>query len=992
MLTSWFVVKHVLTFFATSTTLFYYFSFPMATNRSYGTQICPGDTRFEHVGSEIGQRFKRCLVGVRLSRVAVSFLIIFLLFHYITNHFLNVLPNESQPSLLPADTSYRLRDLKHIKDLKRIKKSVSIELRDLEHKRNQMQDDISTHQGRLNSIEQMSKKAQNELDVLKRQIIQLKNEQREAAKPKIAAPARIVASETDNIILPTPTHYYRCHMHNCFDYSRCSLFSQFPVYVYPQKRNQDKSDIILFDVTSFIIGATESAFGKNAYVTHDPNSACIFVVRLGEVETAEGANAPAKIEASRVTNWLQSLSHWHGDGRNHILLSLTRRSTAQNPLLGVDTGRAMIAQSNFAPTQFRPGFDLVIPTLAVSGSVQKPQTSEQEVDQSDNDKWLDDSRSWVDEDIPVQVPAMRKYMLSFQGQWEPAGNTQIAIEDPEGDFKRMNIGGDQTFHQVFVDSLSKELNSNLHGKYLVQLKCTEDRLVTPGYSSEWALCGNFASRSLVLAQSTFTLISAPEQPSVVTTTSIFVIRLTEALRSGAVPVVLGTHAVLPFDEFVAWEKAAIIIPQARITELSFLLSNTPHAEILSMRRQARFIYDTYFSSPYAVVDSILAVVRSRLQIPPLPVLDEPSDVIEHESFKIENHEVSPGDAQSEFGIPPPEPRIDSPKFIRNFTTATIDSRDTWNSVPGPFNLYPYLPADRILPTDAQFMGSTNGFRPIGEGTGGTGKVYQSSLGGNSPREQFTIVMLTYERDDVLMQAIERLIGLPHLNKVVVVWNSPQPPNDALRWPKIDVEVVVVHPNRNSLNNRFVPWDEIQTECVLSIDDDAHLRHDEMLFGFRVWRQHRDRIVGFPGRFHAWDAAGGKWNYNSNHTCELSMVLTGAAFFHKYYMYLYTHWMPSAIREIVDEYMNCEDIAINFLVSHITRQPPVKVTSRWTFRCPGCPVALSQSQEHFDERHKCINKFVKIFGYMPLVFTQIRADSILFKTRLPHDKQKCFKFI
>ena len=62
-------------------------------------------------------------------------------------------------------------------------------------------------------------------------------------------------------------------------------------------------------------------------------------------------------------------------------------------------------------------------------------------------------------------------------------------------------------------------------------------------------------------------------------------------------------------------------------------------------------------------------------------------------------------------------------------------------------------------------GSSNGFRPICGGMGGTGKEYEESLGGNSPREQFTIVMLTYEREQVLMQAVERLQGLPHLNKV-----------------------------------------------------------------------------------------------------------------------------------------------------------------------------------------------------------------------------------
>ncbi len=39
---------------------------------------------------------------------------------------------------------------------------------------------------------------------------------------------------------------------------------------------------------------------------------------------------------------------------------------------------------------------------------------------------------------------------------------------------------------------------------------------------------------------------------------------------------------------------------------------------------------------------------------------------------------------------------------------------------------------------------------------------------------------------------------------------------------------------------------IETEAILSVDDDAHLRHDEIIFGFRVWRENRDRLVGFPG--------------------------------------------------------------------------------------------------------------------------------------------------
>lgn len=103
-------------------------------------------------------------------------------------------------------------------------------------------------------------------------------------------------------------------------------------------------------------------------------------------------------------------------------------------------------------------------------------------------------------------------------------------------------------------------------------------------------------------------------------------------------------------------------------------------------------------------------------------------------------------------------------------------------------------------------------------------------------------------------------------------------------------------------------------------------------------------------------------------------------------------MSTEIRDIVDKFMNCEDIAMNFLVSHITRMPPVKVTSRWTFRCPQCPMTLSEDDSHFQERHTCISLFTKIYGYNPLLNTQFRADSVLFKTRIPQDKQKCFKYV
>ena len=77
---------------------------------------------------------------------------------------------------------------------------------------------------------------------------------------------------------------------------------------------------------------------------------------------------------------------------------------------------------------------------------------------------------------------------------------------------------------------------------------------------------------------------------------------------------------------------------------------------------------------------------------------------------------------------------------------------------------------------------------------------------------------------------------------------------------------------------------LKSECARSIKRGMQKKKDSThlspRYCFRVWREERDRVVGFPGRFHAWDVKHHTWHYNSNYSCELSMVLTGAAFFHK----------------------------------------------------------------------------------------------------------------
>ncbi|XP_038627377.1 exostosin-like 3 [Tachyglossus aculeatus] len=914
---------------------------------------------------------------VRLTWLSFTLLVILVFFPLIAHHYLTTLDeaDEAGKRLFGPRAGGELCEARHVLDLCRIRESVSEELLTLEAKRQELNGEI----GRLNVKAEACRKsiegAKQDLLQLRSVISQTEHSYKELVaqnQPKLSLPVRLLPDKEDPGLPPPPPRRSRaCRLHDCFDYSRCPLTSGFPVFVYDSERPP-----LAARLDPLVKQAFEAAARADPYVTRDPDVACLYVVLAGELREP---GPPGELERQ-----LRALPHWRADGHNHLVLHLARRPGGPDPLANVSTGRAMVAQATFHAARYRPGFDLVVSPLV--HAMAEPNFLE----------------------IPPQAPAKRKYLFTFQGErveaprppggggprgGRGAGAEAEAEADDDEEEEEEGRGGAAApadYDDRIVATLKAVQDSKLD-PVLAEFTCKLP--AQPGLPGEWALCGRREDRLRLLRASTFALIIAPGDPRLLATAGA-ALRLFEALEAGAVPVVLGEQLRLPYHDVLRWSEAALLLPKARVTEAHFLLRSLSDGDLLAMRRQGRFLWETYLATAASVFSTVLAVVRTRLQIPAAPIRDEAAAEIPHRSGKAagtDNANLA-DNGDLDLGPVETEPPYASPRFLRNFTLTAAHLHRSWNTPPGPFHLFPYTPFDPALPSEAKFLGSGTGFRPIGGGAGGSGKEFQAALGGNVPREQFTVVMLTYEREEVLMNSLERLNGLPYLNKVVVVWNSPRLPSEDLLWPDIGVPVVVVRTEKNSLNNRFLPWDAIETEAILSIDDDAHLRHDEIMFGFRVWREARDRIVGFPGRYHAWDVPHQSWLYNSNYSCELSMVLTGAAFFHKYYAYLYSYVMPQAIRDVVDEYINCEDIAMNFLVSHITRKPPIKVTSRWTFRCPGCPQALSHDDSHFHERHKCINFFVRVYGYMPLLYTQFRVDSVLFKTRLPHDKTKCFKFI
>ncbi|CAG2100291.1 unnamed protein product [Medioppia subpectinata] len=261
---------------------------------------------------------------------------------------------------------------------------------------------------------------------------------------------------------------------------------------------------------------------------------------------------------------------------------------------------------------------------------------------------------------------------------------------------------------------------------------------------------------------------------------------------------------------------------------------------------------------------------------------------------------------------------------------------------------------------------------------------------------FTAVILTYDRLESLYEVIRSVVKAKSCVKVVVVWNNQlKSAPKRSKWPDIHIPLQIITTKENKLSNRFYPYECIETDAILAIDDDiVMLTADELEFGYQVWREFPDRIVGFPSRVHRWDNRTNKWKYESEWTNDVSMVLTGAAFYHKYYNHLYTNFMPKEIKSWVDQHMNCEDIAMNFLVSNVTGKSPIKVTPRKKFKCPECvnnDMLSADVLQHLNDRSDCINHFAAIYKSMPLIAVEFRADPVLYKDNLP-EKLKQFNLI
>lgn len=450
-----------------------------------------------------------------------------------------------------------------------------------------------------------------------------------------------------------------------------------------------------------------------------------------------------------------------------------------------------------------------------------------------------------------------------------------------------------------------------------------------------------------LTSSTFCILRSSEN---------FLKTLNRSLKDGCIPVLLGKILELPLQEFLDWDQFTIVLSEARIGDSERILRSYGASEIVEMRRLGRQFHQSYFGDVRAVVKTILAVMRYRLRI---PIHQEPCPIDSIPGFEY----LSDGN----FSQKP----IISQKYKHKFAEFSTYSKYIWNNLRAPWRSFEYLPLTANLPVDGHFDQEVRGdydpiLKPHGAG-------FRAHLGGNNPLEQFTVLLLSYNRDQSLNATLKNLNELPFLQKVIVMWNgiTRKLPKD---WVKIHVPILFVNPGANSMNNRYFPLDLIETEAVVMLDDDVIITADAFSLGFRVWRENRDRLVGFMMRRQK--GHGNQTRYLGEGACQYSMVIPDSAFLHKDYMRWYTNELPEVMRETVVNTTNCDDLAMNYLVASATQKPPLKVTKYQKEPCKfNCNKGLSNRPSHYKDRTDCMLYFNRVLGYNPLRYTQYRADSV-----------------
>lgn len=252
---------------------------------------------------------------------------------------------------------------------------------------------------------------------------------------------------------------------------------------------------------------------------------------------------------------------------------------------------------------------------------------------------------------------------------------------------------------------------------------------------------------------------------------------------------------------------------------------------------------------------------------------------------------------------------------------------------------------------------------------------------------FTVIINTYKRPKMLQDAVQHYAETcgtqAGVSQVFIIWaevNVKPPQTESFfskkstRKPKKNrASVKIVQVEKDSLNSRFLPIPDLQTDAIFMVDDDVRVDCKSLKHGFHAWQSSPNAMVGYyprlsiPSRrnkdhddtnnlvYHSWPIV--FWKQKMN------FILTKASFLHRKYMDIYSSSNhPQEVKDYVDKYFNCEDVAMSLLVANATRSSndgvPIYVEGNVVDK--GLFGGISTGTGHMLRRSSCLRDLTKIY--------------------------------
>jgi len=237
----------------------------------------------------------------------------------------------------------------------------------------------------------------------------------------------------------------------------------------------------------------------------------------------------------------------------------------------------------------------------------------------------------------------------------------------------------------------------------------------------------------------------------------------------------------------------------------------------------------------------------------------------------------------------------------------------------------------------------------------------------------TIIMPTYKRNDFLSDPKHPTLNVCKnelVNKLIIVWQNigeeiPNSIKDNINDLGINDKVEFKFPTKNSLNNRFYPYEYI-SDCVVSVDDDYNFSEKSLVECHKQWSLNNDLLVGVVPRFVNETSYHGN-AANKDNEEKYNVILTGGAMFHKKYLSLY--YKEKDNLKLMDELFNGEDIMFNYIHKTHSNVAPLYIhddeVKTWK-RVQGNSIADRAGYNHQQKRHRVYKEMKSKYGDILMV--------------------------